>query len=118
MEADADGAIRNGRPTIHDNLVLLVQNAEGYRNLVTLVTKAYMDSGGGEAHVRFTDVEAHASGLIALSGGPSGALGRLLAGGQVQKASGALQTAPRRLPGRLYIRTHPPRPGDRAPDRG
>ena len=103
MEADADGAIRNGRPTIHDNLVLLVQNAEGYRNLVTLVTKAYMDSGGGEAHVHFTDVEAHASGLIALSGGPSGALGRLLAGGQVQKASGALQRLRGAFPGRLYI---------------
>ena len=103
MEADAGGGIRHGRPLGHDNLVLLVQNEDGYRNLVALVSKAYLEAGSGDAHVCFEDVEAHSGGLIALSGGPSGALGRLLADGQVQKASGVLQRLRGAFSDRLYI---------------
>ena len=103
MEADAGGGIRHGRPPGHDTLVLLVQNEDGYRNLVSLVSKAYLEAGNAEPHVRFEDVEAHSGGLIALAGGPSGALGRLLADGQVQKASGVLQRLRGAFPDRLYI---------------
>ncbi len=103
MDADADSTICNGPPEGHDSLVLLVQNEDGYRNLVALVTRAFLGRGDGEPHVRFSEIEARSDGLIALSGGPSGALGRLLADGQVQKASGVLQRLRGAFPGRLYI---------------
>ena len=108
---DADSAIesaarpgaRNGRRRRRDSLVLLVQNEEGYGNLTRLVSRAFLESEAGDPHVSFADVAAHGSGLIALTAGTSGTLGRLLADGQVQKASGALQQLRGAFPDRLYI---------------
>ena len=94
---------RNGRKRRHDALVLLAQNEEGYRNLMTLVSRSFLESEAGDAHVAFADIAAHAAGLIALTAGASGALGRLLADGQVQKASGALQQLREAFADRLYI---------------
>ena len=102
-ESAARPGARNGRRRNRDALVLLAQNAEGYANLMTLVSRAFLESDAGDAHVSFGDVAAHASGLIALTAGASGALGRLLAEGQVQKASGALQQLREVFPDRLYI---------------
>jgi len=109
METDAAApgngrmGARPGRRGRRDFLVLLVQDEEGYRNLMALVSKAFLESEAGDPHVSFRDVALHASGLIALTAGASGALGRLLADGQVQKASGALQQLREAFPGRLYI---------------
>ncbi len=102
---DANGRIgaRSGRRGKRDSLVLLVQNGEGYRNLMALVSKAFLESETGDPHVSFRDVAERASGLIALTAGTYGALGRLLADGQVQKASGALQQLREAFPGRLYV---------------
>ena len=94
---------RNGRRRRRDALVLLVQNEEGYGNLMTLASRAFLEAEAGDAHVSFSDIAAHASGLIALTAGASGALGRLLADGQVQKASGALQMLREVFADRLYI---------------
>ena len=103
--APANGRMgaRPGRRGKRDFLVLLVQDEEGYRNLMALVSKAFLESEAGDPHVSFRDVALHASGLIALTAGASGALGRLLADGQVQKASGALQQLRETFPGRLYV---------------
>ena len=102
-ESAARPGLRNGRRRNRDALVLLVQNAEGYDNLMTLVSRGFLESEAGDAHVSFGDIAAHASGLIALTAGASGALGRLLAEGQVQKASGALQQLREAFPDRLYV---------------
>ena len=102
-DTDAMVAFSQAHAATHDRLVLLVQNECGYRNLVVLATKAFLDVGPGERHVSLGDVEAHAEGLIALTGGTTGALGRLLADGQVQKASGTLQRLREAFPDRLYV---------------
>ena len=103
--AQANGRMgtRPGRKGKRDSLVLLVQDEGGYRNLMALASKAFLEAEAGDPHVSFQDVAAHASGLIALTAGASGALGRLLAEGQVQKASGALQQLRETFPGRLYV---------------
>ena len=107
MEAAAETGIRpgvrSGRRPRHDALVLLAQNEAGYRNLMSLVSRSFLESEAGDAHVSFAEVAAHSSGLIALTGGASGALGRLLGDGQVQKASGALQQLREAFADRLYI---------------
>ena len=69
-------------------LPLLVQNADGYRNLVKLLSAAYLTCGPGEwPHVDTRTLAAHGKGLIALTGGPGGPLNTLLVGGQVDGAS-------------------------------
>jgi len=50
-----------GRP-----LQLLVESAQGYRNLARLLTVAQGNAPKGEARVSWDEVEAHATGLVAL----------------------------------------------------
>ena len=87
-----------------DNLVLLVQNECGYRNLIHLVSRSYLEpEAGAGAHVTVEDVERHSDGLIALTGGPDGAVGGLLADGQADAAADMLKRLADAFPGRLYI---------------
>jgi DNA polymerase III subunit alpha len=84
----------------HDWLVLIAQNDTGYGNLTRLVSAAYAE-GGATPALRFDDFEGLTDGLIALTAGPEGALGRLLAEGQdAGDYADALQAL---FPGRLYI---------------
>ncbi|WP_420348322.1 DNA polymerase III subunit alpha [Pelagibius sp.] len=95
---------RNGTPPPPDQLVLLVQNETGYRNLMHLVSVAFLESEPSEAAQVSLDVlGAHAEGLLALSAGVSGALGRLLAAGQRPAAEALLERLAAIFPGRLYI---------------
>jgi len=63
-------------------LVLLVQDAVGYRHLTRLISRAYLEGQrqGGAQVQRDWVLEANA-GLIALSGGVGGDVGRALVGG-------------------------------------
>ncbi|PKU25797.1 DNA polymerase III subunit alpha [Telmatospirillum siberiense] len=98
------GGRDQGRTPEPDQLVLLVQNETGYANVLKLVSKAFLETDGGETpQVDMTDVTAHAEGLLALSGGPRGAVGRLLGEGQPDKAEAALVRLEAAFPGRLYI---------------
>ncbi|HEY7688028.1 MAG TPA: DNA polymerase III subunit alpha, partial [Dongiaceae bacterium] len=87
-----------------DQLVLLVQDETGYRNLLKLVSRAYLDSAPGDApQVPMALLNGHTDGLIALTAGPNGRVGRLLAEGQNDAADAALQQLATLFPGRLYI---------------
>ncbi len=100
----ANGHAVAGHRAPHDILVLLVQNEAGYRNLIGLVSRSYLETEAGEGvHVSLADVEHHADGLIALTGGPEGAVGRLLAAGQAEAAEAMLIRLADAFPGRLYV---------------
>ncbi|MPY70571.1 MAG: PHP domain-containing protein, partial [Alphaproteobacteria bacterium] len=87
-----------------DQLVLLVQDEAGYRNLLMLVSKAYLETEpGARPHVAVEDVEAYSAGLIALTGGPEGAVGAMLADGQMEAAEAMLGRLEEAFPGRLYV---------------
>jgi DNA polymerase-3 subunit alpha len=93
-----------GRSLEPDQLVLLVQDEGGYGNLLKLVSKAFLETEGGETpQVSMVDVEFYAEGLLALSGGPLGAVGRLLGEGQNDKAEAVLNRLRAAFSGRLYI---------------
>jgi DNA polymerase-3 subunit alpha len=65
------------------HLPLLVQNEIGYRNLSKLLSIAFLGAEPGDwPHVKAKDLAAHSEGLIALTGGPGGALNRLIVEGQ------------------------------------
>ena len=100
----AAGAGALGRQPPPDELVLLVQDEAGYRNLCWLSSHAFVATPSGQApRVTLDDLAAHSGGLVALTGGPRGAVGRLLADGQLQAASEMLERLDAAFPGRLYI---------------
>ncbi len=105
--ARSDGGTSNGAKLPPDQLVLLVQNETGYRNLLKLVSQAYLSGDGeGGAELELTALEGRSSGLIALTGGPRGAVGRFLAERRNEWAEGMLLTLARAFPGRLYVELH------------
>ena len=95
-----------------DQIVLLVQDEAGYLNLLSLVSKAHLESdAGSDPHVTLRDLEAHNKGLIALTGGVNGGVGRLLVHGQYEAAEELLETLSGMYGGRLYVelQRHGPR---------
>lgn len=66
--------------TMEDGSVLpvLVRTREGYRNLCRLLTRAKLRASKGESKVQWSELEAQAGGLFALSGDTEGALQRAI----------------------------------------
>jgi error-prone DNA polymerase len=69
-------AILGAELTLEDNshLTLLVENLDGYKNLCYLISRARLASVRGLPHVSYDELAKYASGLIALSGCPHGAI--------------------------------------------
>ena len=99
-----NGHRQNGRPTTPDQLVLLVQNEIGYRNLLHLVSRSFLESPDGtEPSVTLAELKGKSDGLIALTAGVAGRVGRLLAMNKRQVAEDALLELAEIFPGRLYV---------------
>jgi len=98
------GANRNGLRPPPDQLVVLAQSEIGYRNLLTLTSRAYLDGEPGDApQLPLASLDGRTEGLIALTGGPAGTVGRLLGDGQQEAAETALLQLQALFPGRLYV---------------
>lgn len=73
-------------------LLLLCEDARGYRNLCRLITRTKQVGAPNEGtSLRFSDLEAEGQGLFALSGGSEGAIGSALLRGDYEEADRALQ---------------------------
>ena len=95
---------KDGRRPEPDSLVLLCQNEAGYLNLLKLVSKAFLETDAGETpQVTLHDLETRSDGLIVLTGGPAGPVGRLLADGQADKAEIVLVRLAQAFAGRTYV---------------
>ncbi len=99
--AQADESI--ARQQVYDQLVLLVQNELGYRNLSALVTQSYVSVERTEPYVTREELARYAGGLIALSGGIDGSLGHLLLDGQKAAAEEQLKELSTLFYDRFYI---------------
>ena len=85
-------------------LLLLAQDETGYRNLMALTSDAFIQGGaGGQPLVTLGELAARAEGLLALTGGPAGPVGRLLLDGQVKAARELMARLGEIFPGRLYV---------------
>ncbi|MEM8821517.1 MAG: DNA polymerase III subunit alpha [Pseudomonadota bacterium] len=85
-------------------LALFAQNEAGWLNLMALTSSAYLSSPeSAEPLVMLSELEAHAEGLICLTGGAEGALARHLASGKRAAAEGLADRLARAFPDRLYI---------------
>ncbi|MEE8270189.1 MAG: DNA polymerase III subunit alpha [Alphaproteobacteria bacterium] len=101
---DESGAGHGGQRDDADQLVLLAQDETGYQHLMALLTRTYLGGGPGDApRIGWADLDGRSDGLIALTGGPGGPVGRLLADGQAAAAAVALTALKRLFPDRLYV---------------
>jgi error-prone DNA polymerase len=71
-------------------LPLLVEDRDGYQNLSRLITAAKLGAPKGKAAVSLNDLEAHAEGLVCLTGGVHGPLAQRLAAGHDEEARACL----------------------------
>eukprot|EP00581_Thalassiosira_minuscula_P026176 CAMPEP_0184411848 /NCGR_PEP_ID=MMETSP0738-20130409/6000_1 /TAXON_ID=385413 /ORGANISM="Thalassiosira miniscula, Strain CCMP1093" /LENGTH=134 /DNA_ID=CAMNT_0026770183 /DNA_START=408 /DNA_END=808 /DNA_ORIENTATION=- len=63
-------------------IVLLSQREEGYENLMKLSSCLYVDNGGQVPQVTLDELTERSDGLICLTGGPDGPMGRMMRDGQ------------------------------------
>lgn len=107
------------RPKPPAPVVLLAQSETGYENLMKLNSCLYLRGDGQLPHVTLEELETHGTGLICLTGGPDGPVGRLLR----DNHRGAAQVLLTRLHGiygdRLYVelQRHPGEDGLPGPER-
>ena len=100
----AESGVRQTRAEELSWPAYLVQNEAGWRNLMTLASIAHMETPSGETpQIDLACLAEHSDGLLALSGGPRGPLGRLLMDGQKDAAREIAARFRDIFPGRFYI---------------
>lgn len=91
----------DGQPS---RLVLLVQNAEGYANLVRLCSRSWLENQhDGQAVVRREWLHEAASGLIAISAAMDGEIGKALLDGKQAEAADLLAELQKSFEDRIYL---------------
>ncbi len=108
-----DAADKNDGPV---RLLLLAKNRAGYLRLCELLSAAYLaPRRHGRAEISRSHLgEGDNSGLIALSGGPLGDIGQLLAAGKLDQADVRAQAWARLFPGAYYVEVQRPAGRDAA----
>jgi len=104
--ADSDDImLSKGRELEPDKIVLLVMNAEGYSNIMKLMKRFYLDNTekGWAPQLTLQNLEDFNGGLIALTGGVEGTIGRLLLENRKQEADSFAQKLKDIFQDRLYM---------------
>jgi len=87
-----------------DQLVLLAQSETGYANLIKLISQGCLENDeGNTAILALEALTGMTEGLICLTGGLAGPVGRLLSDGQRPAAEAMLKHLAELFPGRLYV---------------
>ncbi|MDX1739233.1 MAG: DNA polymerase III subunit alpha, partial [Alphaproteobacteria bacterium] len=87
-----------------DPLVFLAKDRTGYMNLMDLISRAFMNSENGEAaQINWSDLEELNEGLICLTGGVKGPVGRLLLEEQNEEAHSLMSRLKGIFSDRLYV---------------
>ena len=82
----------DAEPASPHRLTLLVQNPEGYRVLTELISRGYLENQRQGVPMLMADwLETSNKGLIALSGGREGSIGRALLAGNTEEARSGLE---------------------------
>ncbi len=100
-----DQEIRNGAVDhVWPRIVLLAAGDDGYRSLMRLSSRAYLEAPPQERpHLKLDWLDGETAGLIALTGGPNGPLNVAIVGGQNALALARCEELQRRFGDRLYI---------------
>ncbi len=103
VAVDYDPAQPGERPRPPAPVVLLAQSEQGYMNLMKLNSCLYLDAGGQLPAVTVDELAQYSAGLICLTGGPDGPVGRQLQAGQTAKAQALMERLAGIYPNRLYV---------------
>src|SRR3954462_12592175 len=99
---DEDPTARNA--LLPSRVVLLAAQERGYRSLMRLNPRAFLETPDTHApHIKFDWLEGETEGLIALTGGPDGPISLALAGGYTELAAGRWERPAHLVGDRLYI---------------
>jgi len=91
---------------VPDQLMLYAANEAGYHNLMKLASKTYVDSDAEDKLgplVSYDALAEYAEGVIALTAGIYGAVGRAFLNGRADNAEKALKRLQEMFPNRLYV---------------
>ncbi len=86
---DADDLLKSKGMNIEpDKIIILVMNETGYMNIMHLMKLSYLDNPNSteKPYLRMSDLKENSLGLIALSGGVEGQIGRLLLENRINEA--------------------------------
>ena len=86
-----------------NHLLLLATDATGYRNLMTLVSKGYLEGFYYKPRIDLELLRQHSEGLIATSGCLSSMVCRAIAGGETQRAYELAEQFAQLFPDRFYV---------------
>ena len=103
---DADDLLKSkGRVIEPDKLIILVMNETGYKNLMHLMKRSYLDNPpkGERAQLKMSDLEELNEGLICLTGGWEGQAGRLLLENRKEEAEANIVKLHEIFGNRLYM---------------
>ncbi|MGD0763596.1 MAG: DNA polymerase III subunit alpha [Roseiarcus sp.] len=102
-DAPAASSRLNETKSARAPMVLIAQNEAGYRALMRLASRVWLDpKDGDEPHIGLAALEDSGS-LIALTGGPAGPIDRALAHGLDDVAAARLKRLAALFDGRLYV---------------
>ena len=102
--AGADVLVKYPEQEMPQQLVLLVQNQIGYKNLTQLISKAYLSKeNNGAAVIEYSWLVQSNIGLIALSGGLKGEIGNLITSNKTDQASKSLIRMKALFGNRFYL---------------
>jgi DNA polymerase-3 subunit alpha len=101
---DLDPNARGGMNTTPARIVLLAARECGYRSLMRLNSRAFMETPTHQApHIKLSWLDGETEGLIALSGGPEGPIALALAADQQLLAEARLDSLAAVFGDRLYV---------------
>ncbi|TNF12086.1 MAG: DNA polymerase III subunit alpha, partial [Rhodobacteraceae bacterium] len=103
VSLEYDPAKPGEKPRLPAPVVLLAQTERGYENLMKLNSCLYLDKHGAQVQVTIEELERYSEGLICLSGGPDGPVGRLIRNGGKDRAKALLQKLAGIYPNRFYV---------------
>jgi DNA polymerase-3 subunit alpha len=104
--ADQDQGLRTAGGPARElpRLILLAMNEDGYRNLMRLSSRAFLDTPANErAHLKLSMLAENCGDLIALTGGPSGPLDQAIVQRQPHLVASRCDTLARLFDKRLYV---------------
>lgn len=85
-------------------IVLLVQSEQGYKNLCTIVSRAFLENkDADEAYASWDDLKGLSEGLICLTGGKQGPVSQFLLNNQKADAEKILKQMKTIFADRLYV---------------
>jgi DNA polymerase-3 subunit alpha len=88
----------------YDQIVLIAMDDEGYKNLLWLVSSSFLNAKENqEHHITLEELEEHSEGVIALTGGVKGTVGRMILSNKLSDAEQFLLDLKRIFQDRLYV---------------